>query len=224
MDNTTINQIILSLKTDFPDYKFIDASELHITKRKNLKKLIKKGKNEVYLFDESNKKLFIKLNIACYKYLLVKNNYYIIFQEYNKLTIKRFLTEDSSFCNICYLQKSINIVCSNCGITICTKCSSSILKERTIVCPFCTINFSGFISITGNIYNRINEKKDKEEDFIPAITMRRNKFGNFYHEQTGLLFDFDTQSVYGRQCDNGGIYDLNDDDLLLAKMYSFKIL
>lgn len=59
-------------------------------------------------------------------------------------------------------------------------------------------------------------------DNIPEITIRRNKFGNLEHPETGLVFDKETKSVIGKQNDNDTIDDLTEDDIELCKKFKFK--
>jgi hypothetical protein len=52
------------------------------------------------------------------------------------------------------------------------------------------------------------------------LAIRKNKFGNFEHTQTGLVFNTENKMVYGRQVDDK-IMDLTVDDIELCKKYKF---
>jgi hypothetical protein len=57
---------------------------------------------------------------------------------------------------------------------------------------------------------------------ISVIPIRRNKYGNLEHPETGLVFDKKTENVTGKQLDNGTISDLTDDDIEMCKKFKFK--
>jgi hypothetical protein len=72
-------------------------------------------------------------------------------------------------------------------------------------------------------------KKDHKVDVvkkltsdIPVIPIRRNAYGNFEHPATRLIFDRKTESVIGKQQDDGTISELTDDDIESCKLYKFK--
>lgn len=56
---------------------------------------------------------------------------------------------------------------------------------------------------------------------IPSIQIRRNKFDNFVHEETGLVFNNKTQKVYGKQNPDGSVSDLTSEDIDLCNKYKF---
>lgn len=56
---------------------------------------------------------------------------------------------------------------------------------------------------------------------IPSIQIRRNKFDNFVHEETGLVFNNKTQKVYGKQNSDGTVSDLTSEDIDLCNKYKF---
>ena len=71
-------------------------------------------------------------------------------------------------------------------------------------------------------------EKSKEQPVIRSVkertaelAIRKNKFGNFEHSQTGLVFNTESKMVYGRQVDDGKIADLTSDDIELCKKYKF---
>lgn len=57
---------------------------------------------------------------------------------------------------------------------------------------------------------------------IPNILIRRNKFNNYEHPETGLVFDNETKVVYGKQNDNGTVDPLTDDDIDQCNAFKFK--
>ena len=52
------------------------------------------------------------------------------------------------------------------------------------------------------------------------LAIRKNKFGNFEHMSTGLVFNTD-KMVYGRQLEDGKVNDLTLDDIELCKKNKF---
>ena len=55
---------------------------------------------------------------------------------------------------------------------------------------------------------------------IQTIYIRRNKYGNYEHEPTGLVFDKDEKVVYGIQR-GADVLDLSEVELELCKKYKF---
>ena len=75
---------------------------------------------------------------------------------------------------------------------------------------------------------KVEKKTDKNDPPVvksikertAELAIRKNKFGNFEHSQTGLLFNTD-KMVCGRQSDDGKIIDLTNSDIELCKKYKF---
>ena len=65
------------------------------------------------------------------------------------------------------------------------------------------------------ILKSISEKSEK-------IEVRKNKFGNMEHFETGLVFDKDSSFVVGVQNTNGKIDSLTDKTIELCKKFKFK--
>jgi hypothetical protein len=57
---------------------------------------------------------------------------------------------------------------------------------------------------------------------IPNILIRRNKFNNYEHPESGMVFDNETKVVYGKQNDNGSVDPLTDDDIDQCNAFKFK--
>jgi len=57
---------------------------------------------------------------------------------------------------------------------------------------------------------------------IPAIAIRRNKFGNFEHLESHLVLDKESETVYGKQQHDGSVSTLTDEDIDVCKKYKFK--
>ena len=73
------------------------------------------------------------------------------------------------------------------------------------------------------------DKKEKDSDIvkkltanIPIIPIRRNVHGNFEHPDSRLIFDRKTETVIGKQQDDGTVSQLTDDDIEECKRYKFK--
>jgi hypothetical protein len=56
---------------------------------------------------------------------------------------------------------------------------------------------------------------------IPVFPIRRNKFGNYAHPETGLVFDLSSNNVIGKQESDGTVSELDDDSIELCKKYKF---
>lgn len=56
---------------------------------------------------------------------------------------------------------------------------------------------------------------------IPSVQIKRNKFDNFIHEETSLVFNNKTQKVYGKQNPDGTVADLTPEDIDLCNKYKF---
>jgi hypothetical protein len=54
---------------------------------------------------------------------------------------------------------------------------------------------------------------------VSEISIRKNKYGNFEHMQTGLVFNTD-KMVYGKQ-DESDVLQLTPEDIELCKKYKF---
>jgi len=53
------------------------------------------------------------------------------------------------------------------------------------------------------------------------IVINKNKFGNYEHDETKLVFNKITKEVMGYQLENGEIRDIDVDDIELCKKYKF---
>lgn len=60
----------------------------------------------------------------------------------------------------------------------------------------------------------------KIQQNIQTIYIRRNKYGNYEHEPTGLVFDKDEKVVYGIQR-GPDVFDLSEAEIELCKKYKF---
>lgn len=74
------------------------------------------------------------------------------------------------------------------------------------------------------VVNRLVSHEKEVKKTEPALSLSRNKFGNFEMVDTGFVFDPKTRQVVGTQNDNGNIDDLTKEDIELCKEYNFKFL
>ena len=56
---------------------------------------------------------------------------------------------------------------------------------------------------------------------IPPISIKRNKFNNYEHEETSFVFNNKEKKVYGKQNSDGSIEPLTKDDINLCNKYKF---
>ena len=68
------------------------------------------------------------------------------------------------------------------------------------------------------------ELKEKIEKRTTEIEVRRNKFGNWEHQGSGILIDRDTRKAYGKQEQDGSVSPLTEEDIELCKSIGFKYL
>jgi hypothetical protein len=57
---------------------------------------------------------------------------------------------------------------------------------------------------------------------LQPVSIKKNSFGNFEHNETGFVFDKITQKVIGRQNKSGSIDPLNDADIEVCNKFKFK--
>ena len=56
---------------------------------------------------------------------------------------------------------------------------------------------------------------------IPAIQIKKNKFGNYEHSDTELIFDKHSKKVIGKQHSDGQLIELSHSDIDLCNKYKF---
>jgi len=59
---------------------------------------------------------------------------------------------------------------------------------------------------------------------IPNIEIKKNKFGNYEHLETSLVFDNNAQKIYGKQNSDGSILELTPEDIDLCNKYKFSYI
>ena len=78
------------------------------------------------------------------------------------------------------------------------------------------------------VESKVEKKTEKNDQAViravkertAELAIRKNKFGNFEHTQTGLVFNTENKMVYGRQVDDA-VIDLTVEDIELCKKYKF---
>ena len=73
-----------------------------------------------------------------------------------------------------------------------------------------------------NIKEAAVMKKIGESDIIPQYTIKRNKWNNYEHEETKLVFDRESKKAYATQQDDGNLCDLTQEDIENCKKYKFE--
>lgn len=73
------------------------------------------------------------------------------------------------------------------------------------------------IATTNNVVNKLVEK-------IPIIEIKKNKFGNYEHHESSLVYDNKTQKMYGKQNSDGSISKLTKDDIDTCNKYKFSYI
>lgn len=61
----------------------------------------------------------------------------------------------------------------------------------------------------------------KLEEKTHTYNISRNKWGNYEHLETQLVFNPETKTVYGRQTDSENVVELTTEDIELCKKYKF---
>ena len=82
---------------------------------------------------------------------------------------------------------------------------------------------------TASKAKKASEAKEKESSSVkklnsaaPALTLKRNKHGNYEHSETKLVFEKNTKEAYGKQNDSGSIDYLTAEDIEVCKKWNFK--
>lgn len=69
------------------------------------------------------------------------------------------------------------------------------------------------VEVKDNIIKKVENKQ--------IVNIRRNTFNNFEHQETGFIFNEQTQKVIGKQNANGEIDSLTEDDIDTCNKYKF---
>ena len=95
------------------------------------------------------------------------------------------------------------------------KCGEKVSKKSHTK-SFCTKHLQ---HENKNVKKTVDTNNTEEKNLVV-----KNKFGNYEHTSTGLLFRSRTKKiVYGKQGDDGEILSLTDDDIKIAMKHRFKI-
>ena len=90
---------------------------------------------------------------------------------------------------------------------------------------------------SGDVQRTSTKKKDPDAPFIVnpenikkvitertgQLPIKKNKWGNYEHEPSRLVFNKETREVYAKQLDDGTCIDLTRDDIDLAKTLGFPV-
>lgn len=66
--------------------------------------------------------------------------------------------------------------------------------------------------------------EEKITSKTPTLNVRRNGFGNFEHQSTGLVLDPQTKCVFGKQMEDGSVADLTPDDIDQCNKYKMNYI
>jgi hypothetical protein len=69
--------------------------------------------------------------------------------------------------------------------------------------------------------NKIASVVSKLVEKIPVIEIKKNKFGNYEHLESSLVYDNKTQKMYGKQNPDGSISKLTKDDINTCNKFKF---
>ena len=73
------------------------------------------------------------------------------------------------------------------------------------------------------IKGKVETVIDRIRTSITSIIVKKNKFDNYEHVHSGLVFNKNTKCVIGKQDHNtGNVLSLNEDDIEICKQYKFK--
>ena len=145
-----------------------------------------------------------------------------------------------------YIMKSGKNNGQACGVKVSDKSQLEMFCNRHIKEEEKVLKVRGG-KIEKDITNEKEEKEEKEElkpksgktikDFIQPIkpeianlvesqrqkiSVVRNKFGNYEHQQTRFVLDSTDRLFYGKQIDDGRVIELNDEDISICKLYNMK--
>jgi len=68
------------------------------------------------------------------------------------------------------------------------------------------------------------ELQEKIEKRTTEIEVKKNKFGNFEHQGSGIVLDRNTHKAYGKQNSDGTITELTEEDIEFCKSIGFKYI
>jgi hypothetical protein len=77
--------------------------------------------------------------------------------------------------------------------------------------------------LASRLFSQNDEKNisiDKSNNIILRIC--KNKFGNYCHEESKLVFDINTKRVIGLQLENGNVRPINRSDIEICQKYKFQ--
>jgi hypothetical protein len=69
----------------------------------------------------------------------------------------------------------------------------------------------------GKVLSKLVEK-------IPVIEIKKNRFGNYEHSESALLYDHKTEKIYGKQNPDGSIAKLTKEDINTCNKYKFSYI
>jgi len=86
------------------------------------------------------------------------------------------------------------------------------------------INTNKSSEISTKTVKKANNQKSKIEPKLKTeiLQIKKNKFGNYEHQETHLIFNEVNKVVIGKQGEKGNIKPLNTEDIELCKKYKFQ--
>ncbi len=98
-------------------------------------------------------------------------------------------------------------------------CCGEKISTKSETGKYCTKHISHENKTKVDKKTKIKEKEDTK------YRIAKNRFGNYTHSSTGLVFRSAKEKVvYGKQDDKGDIHDLTEDDIQMCKKYKFQVV
>lgn len=98
--------------------------------------------------------------------------------------------------------------------------------KEALICRLAKINSDKYKTEIKKVLPRFQKKSDVlsiVKKYVPIINVSRNKWGNYEHHETSLVFNQD-HIVYAKQDNDGTLNNLTPDDIETCKQYKFEWL
>jgi hypothetical protein len=99
-------------------------------------------------------------------------------------------------------------------------------SKEIIICRLAKINSDKYKAEVKKVMPKFQKKTEVlsvVKKYIPIINVSRNKWGNYEHKDTGLVFNQD-HLIYAKQSNDGTLVNLTPEDIEACKQYKFEWL
>jgi len=96
-------------------------------------------------------------------------------------------------------------------------------SKELVICRLAKINSEKYKIEVKKVTPKFQKKSSVVsvvKKYTPIINVRRNRWGNYEHVDTGLVFN-QSHLIYSRQCKDGSMVNLTAEDIGTCKQYKF---